>query len=200
MSKKEKKFPINTTGGRIQHLRHKIGLTRSQFYDAIRPGKKLEKESKARTALHWESGETELDYAGIVAACKVLDCDSDYLLLLQSEPHKEEIQIADKTGLSYNAAEALVELAEKENKTEKEIESCDMFLYLISALILSDVPDCIAPAIYTKGREGHIVYNRKEWETYSAYANVSLQKTRAQESLFRFINEKREENGLDPLR
>ncbi|MCD7886481.1 MAG: helix-turn-helix transcriptional regulator [Clostridiales bacterium] len=148
--------------------------------------------------LGWKS-EANPKADNLVALADALECDVEYLLGVQDTPRRVVFDVCASTGLTEEAAETLVKLAKKENKTKKEIESCDMFLYLISALILSDVPACIAPAIYTKGREGTIRYNRDEWETLSAEANVALQKLRAQESLFLFINQLRVDHGLDPL-
>ncbi len=108
MGKKEITYPIDSTGGRIQHLRRGQGLTRIQFYDKIKPGMATAPESKNRAVKNWESEKTQLDFEGLRTACNVLDCDSDYLLLLQPEPHKVGIQIAEETGLSYEAVDALM--------------------------------------------------------------------------------------------
>ncbi|MCD8147751.1 MAG: helix-turn-helix transcriptional regulator [Clostridiales bacterium] len=149
--------------------------------------------------LGWKS-EANPKADNLVALADALECDVEYLLGVQDTPRRDVFSVYTATGLNEAAADRLVNMAKKENKSEHEIKHHDMLLSIISALILSDVPVCIAPAIYGKAREGSIRYSKTEWEFLSAEANVALQKLRAQESLFLFINKLREENGLDPLK
>lgn len=206
MSKTERLHPINTTGGRIQHLRREKNLTRIQFYDALFPLSTASNESKVRTVAHWEAGQTNLDLNSLIVACIILDCDSDYLLLLQQEPRQVTGErIAAEIGLSCEAVEKLRGMKQQKNEYQNEL------LSLTSSLILSDVPACTLPAILTKGRRGTIYYEKEEpdkkdptkkgeSEQISAEDTVALQKLRAQESLFLFINQLRAENGLDPFK
>lgn len=66
MSKKEKIFPINTVGGRIQKMRHEMNLSRCELYDSVyknETSELLNSSSKEKTVYNWESGKTELNYA-----------------------------------------------------------------------------------------------------------------------------------------
>ena len=55
MSKKEKIFPLNTFGGRMQDLRkNRLNISRPEFYDLIFPNGNVATESKSRTVKNWE--------------------------------------------------------------------------------------------------------------------------------------------------
>lgn len=63
MAKKEKIFPLNTIGGRIQRKRHELNLSRSEFYDlifenSIEDGSAGSDSSKEKTVYNWESEKT----------------------------------------------------------------------------------------------------------------------------------------------
>lgn len=104
MSKKEKVFPLNTFGGRIQDLRkNKLEISRPEFYDLIYPNGNVANESKSRTVKNWESGECEPDLETIKKLCIALKCSSDYLLGLDNCTTKDTQFIHDKTGLSEKA-------------------------------------------------------------------------------------------------
>ena len=86
MSKKEKFFPLNTVGGRIQKLRHEMNLSRPDLYNSVYKNETsefLSDSSKEKTVYNWESGRTELNYSTLCALCKTLQCSSDYLLGLE---------------------------------------------------------------------------------------------------------------------
>ena len=81
MSKKEKIFPLNTFGGRMQDLRkNRLNISRPEFYDLIFPNGNVANESKSRTVKNWESGDCEPDLKTIAKICNVLKCSSDYLI------------------------------------------------------------------------------------------------------------------------
>ena len=73
MSKKEKFFPLNTVGGRIQKLRHEMNLSRPDLYNSVYKNETsefLSDSSKEKTVYNWESGRTELNYSTLCALCK----------------------------------------------------------------------------------------------------------------------------------
>lgn len=122
MAKKERFFPLNTVGGRIQKKRHELNLSRSEFYDlifenSIEDSSAGSDASKEKTVFNWESEKTELNYKTILSACKILKCSSDYLLGLDECTTKNHQYISEETGLSENS---IVQL-QKFDSTEKYI-------------------------------------------------------------------------------
>ncbi len=108
MSKKEKVFPLNTFGGRIQDLRkNKFEISRPEFYDLIYPNGNVANESKSRTVKNWESGDCEPDLKTIKKICVALKCSSDYLFGLDSCTTKDKQFIHDYTGLSEETIEQI---------------------------------------------------------------------------------------------
>lgn len=101
MPKKEKIFPLNTFGGRMQDLRkNRLNISRPEFYDLIFPNGNVATESKSRTVKNWESGDCEPDIKTIEKICIVLKCSSDYLLGLDNCTTKGTQFIHDYTALS----------------------------------------------------------------------------------------------------
>ena len=122
MAKKEKIFPLNTIGGRIQRKRHELNLSRSEFYDLIfenriEDGSAGSDSSKEKTVYNWESEKTELDYSTILSVCRILKCSSDYLLGLDECTTKNQQFISEETGLSEGS---IIQL-QKFDTTEKYI-------------------------------------------------------------------------------
>ena len=111
MSKKEKVFPLNTFGGRIQTLwKNGLRISRPEFYDLIYPNGNVTNESKSRTIKNWESGDCEPDLKTITKICTVLNCSSDYLFGLDSCTTKDIQFIHDRTGLSEKVIQILQKL------------------------------------------------------------------------------------------
>lgn len=101
MSKKERLFPLNAFGGRMQDLRkNRLNISRPEFYDLIFPNGNVATESKSRTVKNWESGDCEPDLKTIKKICIVLKCSSDYLLGLDNCTTKDTQFIHEYTGLS----------------------------------------------------------------------------------------------------
>ncbi len=108
MAKKERIFPLNTFGGRIQDLRkNRLKFTRPEFYDLIYSNENVANESKSRTVKNWESGDCEPDLKTISKICTILKCSSDYLLGVDNCTTKDTQFIHDYTGLSEDAINAL---------------------------------------------------------------------------------------------
>ena len=108
MSKKEKIFPLNTLGGRIQHQRKDIlKISRPELYDLIRPNENVSNDSKSRTIKNWESGQNEPDYDTLIKLCRELNCSSDYLLGLEECTNKHSQFIHEYTGISESAINQL---------------------------------------------------------------------------------------------
>lgn len=127
MSKKEKIFPLNTFGGRIQDLRKNIlKISRPEFYDLIYPNGNVANESKSRTIKNWESGECEPDLKTITKICIVLKCSSDYLFGLDDCTTKNAQFIHDYTGLSEKSIDILQ--TEKYFKSSHCIEIINILL------------------------------------------------------------------------
>lgn len=108
MSKKEKIFPLNSFGGRIQDLRiNRLKISRPEFYDLIYPNGNVANESKSRTVKNWESGDCEPDLKTIKRICVTLKCSSDYLFGLDSCTTRDKQFIHDYTGLSEETIEQI---------------------------------------------------------------------------------------------
>lgn len=108
MAKKEKIFPLNTFGGRMQDLRkNKLKISRPEFYDLIYSNENVANESKSRTIKNWESGDCEPNLKTISKICTILKCSSDYLLGIDNCTTKDTQFIHDYTGLSEDAINAL---------------------------------------------------------------------------------------------
>lgn len=140
MSKKEKIFPLNTVGGRIQNLRHAMGLSRSQLYDLVYEKHDTQagsNSSKEKTVYNWESENTQLNYDTLKSMCRVLKCSSDYLLGFDECIDKTTQFIHQKTGLSQNAIYTLMQL----NNLSKYFPHSQDDKYKVINLILSDQKD-----------------------------------------------------------
>lgn len=119
MPKQEKDFPLSTVGGRIQHRRHVLNLSRSELYDKVYTsdnGKAGSDSSKEKTVYNWEAEKTQLDYENIKNMCKVLGCSSDYLFGLDECTSKNNQFIHDKTGLSEESINSLAYTKSIKNK------------------------------------------------------------------------------------
>lgn len=115
MAKKEKIFPLSTVGGKIQNLRKKAKLSRSQLYDLVYKISECDynagsDNSKEKTVYNWESGKTQLSYETMKAVCQVLKCSADYLLGLEECTNKTSQFINEKTGLSEQSINTLAGL------------------------------------------------------------------------------------------
>ena len=88
MAREERIFPIETMGGRLQSLRKSKGYDRVVFHALVCPDVPLEKDSRQKTVHNWESGKTSPDYDTLKKMCRILDCDTDYLLCMQESPRK----------------------------------------------------------------------------------------------------------------
>lgn len=128
MSKKEKIFPITTTGGRIQHLRIEKKYTREELYDLIYPDdpkdtkdskdigdskhKTIYEDSKYKTIYNWESNASYPNYKVLKKICEIFDCTADYLICLSDCSTKEATEFKKNTGLSELTYQKLCELHE----------------------------------------------------------------------------------------
>lgn len=127
MAREERIFPIETMGGRLQSLRKSKGYGRVAFHTLVCPDVPLEKDSRQKTVHNWESGKTSPDYDTLKRMCRILDCDTDYLLCMQESPRKETADISSATGLSEKAADYLRALKNEPYKIE-----------ILNGLILSE--------------------------------------------------------------
>lgn len=132
MPKKERIFPIDTVGGRIQHKRHELGINRSKLYDLVyniaeKSSDAGSESSKEKTVFHWESNKTQLNYETLKAMCEALQCSSDYLLGLDECSNKTNQFIHDKTGLSETAIKKLSKFTTYDNG-KKRLFILDYFI------------------------------------------------------------------------
>ncbi len=145
-------------------------------------GKSIDSSLKA-----WRAGINEPGLYRFSRICELLDCDIDYLLGLQESPRKEYAHIAEMTGLSYNAAEQLAEMAARNNDLlpiiSKIIENPKL-LYDIESATCSTYEDD-----YLKTAN---MYVRAE-TLYNA------ERTGVFEELMKLIDNIRNDNGLDSL-
>lgn len=168
MSKKERIFPLNTFGGRMQDLRkNRLNISRPEFYDLIFPNGNVATESKSRTVKNWESGDCEPDIKTIKKICIVLKCSSDYLLGLDNCTTKDTQFIHDKTGLSEKAIEILTNWNEKTKLPNNKF-------YRNSILFISDLLECcgIQAAALAQNVSNYLFY-RKISETENLTSQIT---------------------------
>lgn len=108
MAKKEKIFPLDTIGGRLQAKMIEKGFSKIDLYNAIYPASTaLPEDSKKKTVYNWFSGKVALSIDDVKTLCRLLDCSSDYLLGLDECSNKSIQYIHDVTGLSEQAIHTL---------------------------------------------------------------------------------------------
>lgn len=187
MSKKEKIFPLNTFGGRMQDLRkNRLNISRPEFYDLIFSNGNVATESKSRTVKNWESGDCEPDIKTMEKICIVLKCSSDYLLGLDNCTTKDTQFIHDKTGLSEKVIRILHKMKSssfgRRLLASLEILILDVekfsggkyykrFLELFSDYLQFSGDD----KIYSFSKDGEI---KEEKPTYDEYGNKKFNKDR----------------------
>ena len=67
-------------------------------------------ESKRKAISNWEKGSANPSLSDFVLLCKILDCDTQYLLGEIDVPRVEEKAVMDITGLSEKAVEKLIRI------------------------------------------------------------------------------------------
>ena len=67
-------------------------------------------ESKRKAISNWEKGSANPSLSDFVLLCKILDCDTQYLLGEIDVPRVEEKSVMDVTGLSEKAVEKLIRI------------------------------------------------------------------------------------------
>ena len=147
MSKKEKFFPLNTIGGRIQKLRHEMNLSRPDLYNSVYKNETsefLSDSSKEKTVYNWESGKTELNYATLCTLCKTLQCSSDYLLGLEECSNKNTQFIYHETGLSEDSQKKLQEILKTPQEGKEMIAILDKLIQnpAFSISLIKDINRC----------------------------------------------------------
>lgn len=147
MSKKEKLFPLNTVGGRIQKLRHEMNLSRPDLYNSVYKNETsefLSDSSKEKTVYNWESGRTELNYSTLCTLCKILQCSSDYLLGLEECSNKNAQFIYHETGLSEDSQKKLQEIIKTPQDGKEMIAILDKLIQnpAFSIFLIKDINRC----------------------------------------------------------
>lgn len=165
MAKKERFFPLNTVGGRIQRKRHELNLSRSEFYDlifenSIKNGSAGSDSSKEKTVYNWESEKTELNYSTILSVCKILKCSSDYLLGLDECTTKTRQFISEETGLSENSIDTLKIINNRWETIEKDtlnfiMNDSEQILDFLSWLSLYTKNDYDTPITYSEEKHSY---------------------------------------------
>lgn len=165
MAKKERFFPLNTVGGRIQRKRHELNLSRSEFYDlifenSIKNGSAGSDSSKEKTVYNWESEKTELNYSTILSVCKILKCSSDYLLGLDECTTKTRQFISEETGLSENSIDTLKIINNRWETIEKDtlnfiMNDSEQILDFLSWLSLYTKNDYDTPIAYSEEKHSY---------------------------------------------
>lgn len=169
MGKKEKIFPINTVGGKIQYLRHKQKLSRSELYDKVyqinkRDSSAGSESSKEKTVYNWEANKTELDYTTLCALCRTLNCSSDYLLGLEECSNKNAQFIHDKTGLSEDSQKRLQEIMKTPQDGKEMIKILDKLIRnpAFSIFLIKDINRCYSKFDNLKLAENSPIYKIAE--------------------------------------
>lgn len=86
MPRKEKQFPLSTTGGRLQYLCKQKEIGRKELYYTLLSEKaKSSSDSNInRTVINWFNETTKLNFEQIRKACTLLECSADYLLCMEN--------------------------------------------------------------------------------------------------------------------
>ena len=169
MSKKEKFFPLNTVGGRIQKLRHEMNLSRPDLYNSVYKNETsefLSDSSKEKTVYNWESGKTELNYYTLCTLCKTLQCSSDYLLGLEECSNKNAQFIYHETGLSEDSQKKMQEILKTPQDGKEMIAILDKLIQnpAFSIFLIKDINRC-----YSK-------FDNLKWTENSPLSKIIKQK------------------------
>jgi len=98
-----------TIGRRIASMRDGLGMSQNEL------AKRLHMKNSA-TIQSWEQGKSAPGSEKLLELCKVFDCDSDFVLCLQDQPHKKSMEIADYIGLNYNCIEFMRSLSDNQKE------------------------------------------------------------------------------------
>ena len=185
MSKKEKIFPLNTIGGRIQKKRHDLELSRRDLYNMVyqdRTDETVSDSSKEKTVYNWESGTTELSYATLCSLCKTLNCSSDYLLGLDECSSKNAQFVYNATGLSEASQKILHEIIQAPYLGKLRLEIINHLIEdpTFSLALIDSINKCYEK--YTRFKQGSIMYMEEKKEIDKLTQNNILEELRLKEA------------------
>ena len=185
MSKKEKIFPLNTIGGRIQKKRHDLELSRRDLYNMVyqdRTDETVSDSSKEKTVYNWESGTTELSYATLCSLCKTLNCSSDYLLGLDECSSKNAQFVYNATGLSEASKKILHEIIQTPYLGKLRLEIINHLIEdpTFSLALIDSINKCYEK--YTRFKQGSIMYTEEKKEIDKLTQNNILEELRLKEA------------------
>lgn len=185
MSKKEKIFPLNTIGGRIQKKRHDLELSRRDLYNMVyqdRTDETVSDSSKEKTVYNWESGTTELSYATLCSLCKTLNCSSDYLLGLDECSSKNAQFVYNATGLSEASQKILHEIIQTPYLGKLRLEIINHLIEdpAFSLALIDSINKCYEK--YTRFKQGSIMYTEEKKEIDKLTQNNILEELRLKEA------------------
>ena len=185
MSKKEKIFPLNTIGGRIQKKRHDLELSRRDLYNMVyqdRTDETVSDSSKEKTVYNWESGTTELSYATLCSLCKTLNCSSDYLLGLDECSSKNAQFVYNATGLSEVSQKILLEIIQTPHLGKLRLEIINHLIEdpTFSLALIDSINKCYEK--YTRFKQGSIMYTEEKKEIEKLTQNKILEELRLKEA------------------
>lgn len=185
MSKKEKIFPLNTIGGRIQKKRHDLELSRRDLYNMVyqdRTDETVSDSSKEKTVYNWESGTTELSYATLCSLCKTLNCSSDYLLGLDECSSKNAQFVYNATGLSEASQKILHEIIQTPYLGKLRLEIINHLIEdpTFSLALIDSINKCYEK--YTRFKQGSIMYTEEKKEIDKLTQSNILEELRLKEA------------------
>lgn len=185
MSKKEKIFPLNTIGGRIQKKRHDLKLSRRDLYNMVyqdRTDETVSDSSKEKTVYNWESETTELSYATLCSLCKTLNCSSDYLLGLDECSSKNAQFVYNATGLSEASQKILHEIIQAPYLGKLRLEIINHLIEdpTFSLALIDSINKCYEK--YTRFKQGSIMYMEEKKEIDKLTQNNILEELRLKEA------------------
>ena len=185
MSKKEKIFPLNTIGGRIQKKRHDLELSRRDLYNMVyqdRTDETVSDSSKEKTVYNWESGTTELSYATLCSLCKTLNCSSDYLLGLDECSSKNAQFVYNATGLSEASQKILHEIIQTPYLGKLRLEIINHLIEdpTFSLALIDSINKCYEKN--TRFKQGSIMYTEEKKEIDKLTQNNILEELRLKEA------------------
>ena len=145
-------------------------------------------ESKRKAISNWEKGSAYPSLSDFVLLCKILDCDTQYLLGEIDVPRVEEKAVMDITGLSEKAVEKLIRIKDGNCVTWWS----DTLNLIIENENFIDLLHTITDYIDDDGADAQIINANIAAASTKKLKNSDLLQFKAQNLLFLILHEEKE--------
>ena len=145
-------------------------------------------ESKRKAISNWEKGSATPSLSDFVLLCKILDCDTQYLLGEIDVPRVEEKAVMDITGLSEKAVEKLIRIKDGNCVTWWS----DTLNLIIENENFIDLLHTITDYIDDDGADAQIINANIAAASTKKLKNSDLLQFKAQNLLFLILHEEKE--------